>query len=98
MLRLAACLANERGLGVCCPVHDAFLIEAGAGDIEAETARMRGAMREASELVLPGFPLKTDAKVVRHPDRFTDPRGECMWAIVASILDELEAGHARDAV
>lgn len=86
MMRLAACLATERGVGVCCPVHDAFLIEAPAADIEAETERMRDAMREASELVLPGFPLKTDAKIVRHPDRYTDPRGERMWSAVNVIL------------
>jgi hypothetical protein len=30
MMRLAACLATERGIQVCCPVHDAFLIEANA--------------------------------------------------------------------
>src|SRR5436305_4396749 len=74
MMRLAACLATERGVGVCCPVHDAFLIEAPSEAIEVETERMREAMREASELVLPGFPLRTDAKVVRHPDRYPDDR------------------------
>ncbi len=96
MMRLAACLATERGVTVCCPVHDAFLIEAGADAIDAETGRMRDAMREASELVLPGFPLKTDAKVVRHPDRYADPRGERMWAAVwrtLADLDEPGCGH-----
>jgi hypothetical protein len=86
MMRLAACLATERGIGVCCPVHDAFLIEAGADEIGAETARMQDAMREESELVLPGFPLKTDAKIVRYPDRYTDPRGERMWNAVGRIV------------
>jgi hypothetical protein len=90
MMRLAACLATERGVGVCCPVHDAFLIEAPAGEIETETGRMQAAMREASELVLPGFPLKTDAKIVRHPDRYTDPRGERMWGAVGRILADLD--------
>jgi hypothetical protein len=90
MMRLAACLATERGVGVCCPVHDAFLVETSADDIEAETERMRDAMREASELVLPGFPLKTDAKVVRHPDRYSDPRGERMWGAVGRILADLD--------
>src|SRR5262249_58753473 len=89
MMRLAACLATERGIGVCCPVHDAFLIEARADAIEVETERMREAMREASELVLPGFPLKTDAKIVRHPARYSDPRAERMWAAVGRILDVL---------
>lgn len=86
MMRLAACLATERGVGVCCPVHDAFLVEADADAIDAETSRMQGAMREASELVLPGFPLRTDAKVVRHPDRYSDDRGKQMWETVQGIL------------
>jgi hypothetical protein len=93
MMRLAACLATERGIGVCCPVHDAFLIEAAEADIDAETERMRHAMQEASELVLPGFPLKSEAKVVRYPDRYSDPRGERMWAAVWRILGELETSE-----
>jgi hypothetical protein len=96
MMRLAASLATERGIGVCCPVHDAFLIEAAEDEIEAETEGMQAAMSEASELVLPDFPLKTEAKVVRYPDRYADPRGAWMWGAVCGILDELDAeelGH-----
>jgi DNA polymerase family A len=91
MMRLAACLATERGLTVCAPVHDAFLIESSAERIESDTAMMHRAMRDASEVVLPGFPLKTDAKIVRHPDRYSDPRGECMWAAVTRLLDDRSA-------
>lgn len=90
MMRLAAMLATERGIAVCCPVHDAFLIEAAAHDIDAETKRMRDAMCEASLVVLPGFPLRTDAKIVRHPDRYTDERGRRMWETVLAILDKVE--------
>lgn len=89
MMRLAACLATEHGIGVCCPIHDAFLIEADADDLELETQRMQDAMREASEIVLPGFPLRTDAKLVRYPDRFIDDRGRLMWETVTGILDEI---------
>jgi hypothetical protein len=89
MMRLAACLATERGIGVCCPIHDAFLIEGDLDALEVEAARMQHAMREASELVLPGFPLRTDVKFVRHPDRYTDDRGRVMWETVSSILDEI---------
>ncbi|MBY0459805.1 MAG: hypothetical protein K2V38_21005, partial [Gemmataceae bacterium] len=96
MMRLAACLATERGIGVCCPVHDAFLIEADAADIDGEVGRMQDAMREASEAVLPGFPLKTDAKVVRHPGRYADPRGETMWAAVAAVLADLQRADAAE--
>ncbi|QDU22107.1 DNA polymerase [Urbifossiella limnaea] len=95
MMRLAACLATERGLAVCCPVHDAFLIEAPDDRAEDETERMRDAMREASELVLPGFPLRTDAKIVRHPDRWTDARGARMWGLVCGLLAELGADPTR---
>lgn len=90
MMRLAACLATERGIGVCCPIHDAFLIEAGADELEAEAARMQAAMREASELVLPGFPLRTDVKFVRHPDRYSDERGRGMWEKVMGLVDGCE--------
>src|SRR6516162_1196229 len=86
MLRLATILATERGVKVCALIHDALLIEGTADGIGAEAAKASRAMREASELVLPGFPLRTDAKVVRHPDRYTDPRGKQMWERVEGLL------------
>ncbi len=91
MMRLAACLATERGVEVCCPVHDAFLIEADDDRIDIDTTRMQVAMRDASELVLPGFPLKTDAKIVRYPDRYSDPRGEKLWAVVQALLADVHS-------
>src|SRR5262249_55649926 len=95
MLRLACCLATERGILVCAPVHDALLVEGPADAIEGTGAETQGAMREASELVLPGFPLRTDAKVVRHPDRYMDERGQRMWATVSALLDDLEPAEQR---
>jgi hypothetical protein len=89
MMRLAACLATERGVGVCCPVHDAFLIEAPADELDHEADRMRTAMREASEMVLPGFPLRTDVKFVRALERYSDDRGRMMWATANELLDEI---------
>jgi hypothetical protein len=87
MMRLAACLATERGIGVCAPVHDAFLIEAAADEIKADAIWMQEAMREASELVLPSFPLRSEVKVVLHPDRYADPRGERFWGLIRGLLD-----------
>lgn len=89
MLRLACCLATEAGVRICAPVHDAVLIEAAAEQIEAEVERMQGFMREASEIVLSGFPLRTDAKIIRHPDRYIDPRGTAMWETVYKLLASL---------
>src|SRR6516164_1859214 len=39
MLRLACCLAIERGIKVCAPVHDAVLVEGPADGIDAVVAR-----------------------------------------------------------
>jgi DNA polymerase I-like protein with 3'-5' exonuclease and polymerase domains len=82
MMRVACIMATERGVNVCCPVHDALLVEGAAGDIDEVVRQTQDAMRRASEVILPGFPLKTDAKIVRYPDRYTDPRGVKMWGLV----------------
>jgi DNA polymerase I-like protein with 3'-5' exonuclease and polymerase domains len=87
MLRLACCLATERGIHVCAPVHDALLIEADADAIDGAVAETQTAMREAGELVLAGFPLRTDAKVVRHPERYADDRGRRMWETVWGLIE-----------
>ena len=86
MLRLACCLLTERGIRVCAPIHDAVLIEADIDDIDNTVARAQNAMREASETVLDGFPLRTDVHVVRYPDRYMDKRGQRMWDTVMEIL------------
>ena len=88
MMRLAACLATERGVKVCCPVHDAFLIEARIEEIDHAVVMMQEIMKEASEIVLGGFSLESDAKIVCHPDRYSDPRGEQVWNMVMEILKE----------
>jgi DNA polymerase I len=56
MLRLACCLATERGIEVCAPIHDAVLICAPLERLDADVVRMQDAMREASRVVLGGFP------------------------------------------
>ncbi len=91
MLRLACCLAVERGIQVCAPVHDAVLVEAGANDIEQVVMDTQAAMAEASRVVLGGFELRSDAKIIRHPERYSDPRGKRMWNTVIEILKDLES-------
>jgi hypothetical protein len=88
MLRLACCLATERGIEVCAPVHDAILIVAPADRIDADVARARAAMAEASRVVLAGFELETEAKVVAWPDHYMDPRGARMWTEVWRLIAE----------
>lgn len=48
-------------------------------------------MRRASRIVLNATPdgtieLRTDAAIVRYPDRFMDPRGVAVWERVMEIL------------
>ena len=84
MLRLACCLATERGIRVCAPVHDAILINAPLDEFDVAVAAAQAAMEEASAIVLDGFRLRSDAKIVRYPDRYMDERGKTMWGTVQS--------------
>jgi hypothetical protein len=86
LLRLACCLATERGIDVCAPVHDALLVEGPVDEIDAVVATTRSAMAEASRTVLDGLEIGTDAEVVRWPDRYADPRGTVMWDRVTELL------------
>jgi DNA polymerase-1 len=83
MLRLAVMGMMERGVEVCCPVHDALLIQAPAGKIEHAVAEARAAMGEASALLLDGYTLRTDDH--RYLDRFEDKDGNDMWEKISAI-------------
>jgi hypothetical protein len=90
MLRLACCLATERGIDVCAPIHDALLVEGDLDAIDDVVSGTQAAMREASGIVLGGFELRTDAKIFRHPYRYVDPRGERFWDTIMGLLPETE--------
>jgi DNA polymerase-1 len=91
MLRIACCLATERGIEVCAPVHDAVLICAPLDRLDAAIATTRAAMAEASRAVLDGFELRSDVSITRYPDRYMDPRGAVMWERVMRLLRAPEA-------
>jgi DNA polymerase-1 len=91
MLRIACCLATERGIEVCAPVHDAVLICAPLDLLDAAIATTRAAMAEASRAVLDGFELRSDVSITRYPDRYMDPRGAVMWERVMRLLRAPEA-------
>ena len=95
MMRLAACLATERGVEVCAPVHDAFLICAPLDRLGEDVAAMRAAMAEASRIVLGGFELGTDVSVTRWPNRYMDSRGRVMWDRVTNLLLRADLRHAH---
>lgn len=47
-------------------------------------------MAKASRDVLDGFEIRTEAKCVRWPGRYTDPRGTVMWERIVGLLNRLE--------
>jgi DNA polymerase I len=88
MLRIASCLATERGVTVCAPIHDALLIEAGTEDAGSMIKITQEAMSDASAAVLDGMELESEPEVVSWPARYSDKRGQVMWDLVTSLLAE----------
>ena len=96
MLRLACCLATENGISVCAPNHDALLIEAPIYEIDHAVARAQQFMAEASVTVLDGFELRTDVRIIRAPDRWTEQSGQSIWSAVQKALSpQTEPVHER---
>jgi hypothetical protein len=94
MLRLSCIFATERGVEICAPVHDALVICAPLDQLEADIATTRAAMAEASRLVLAGFEIRTDVKIVGHPGRYFDKRGAVMWERIMKLVEQRRAKAA----
>ena len=91
MMRLACCDLTEQGIVVCCPVHDALMVEADIDEIDKVVQLTQVAMERASELVLgPGKVTRTDAQIVRYPDRYVDKGGAVMWQRVMVQLEKVD--------
>jgi hypothetical protein len=93
MLRLACCLALERGVAVLAPVHDALLIEAPAESISLAIEITRKAMDDASGLVLEDFRLRTEAQPITYPERFEDKRGQQIWETLVKLIGRSDEGE-----
>jgi DNA polymerase-1 len=85
MMRIAAVGATEAGIEVCAPVHDAFLIAAPLERLDEDVAHMRELMSGAGEAVA-GINIRTDATIIRYPDRYMDDRGIEMWNRVVELV------------
>lgn len=88
ILRLAACLAIDRGVKICAPIHDAFLIEAPLNKLDEAIMLTQQAMEDASSIVLDGFKLRSDVKVFKYPERYEDERGTKMWNTILDLIKE----------
>jgi DNA polymerase-1 len=84
---LCAVSGIERGIEIAAPVHDAFLVVAPLDKLSADVAAIHTAMAEAPGIVLDGFELRSDAKLIPYPDRFMDEsRGRAMWERVMRLI------------
>ena len=100
ILRVASILATRHGVRLLAPVHDAVLIEAPIERIEADVALMREIMRRASRIVFNAdadrpHELRTDVKIVRHPERYSDKRGAEVWKHVFGLFPAEQARRRK---
>ena len=102
ILRIACIMMHRLGIRLLAPIHDAVLIEAPIEQIEADGALTQECMRRASRVVLNPtadgtIELRTDAKIVRYPERYTDKRGTAVWDRVLGLLAEHEQKEMKRA-
>jgi DNA polymerase-1 len=90
MLRIACIAATEAGISVCCPVHDALLVEGSVDQIEEIAAATCRIMERAGQAVTGGLVVRAESKIIRWPDRYSDPRGTGVWGKAMSALADLE--------
>jgi hypothetical protein len=91
LLRIACILMVENGITLCAPVHDAVLIQASDDLIEEHVAIGQTCMRLASQKMLSGFALSSEAVIIRHPQRFLDDGATEFWQRVITILQAVQA-------
>jgi DNA polymerase I len=90
ILRVATILMLEEGVSLCAMVHDAVLIEDSIENIEKTVEVVKSCWRKASEVVLDGFTLDADAKIIKHPEVFRE--GVEMWRLLLQLNQEAEEG------
>jgi DNA polymerase I len=95
ILRLAVVWATRHELRLIAPVHDALVLEAPLERIDRGVSHLQEIMRRASRVVLNAtaggtVELRTDATIVRYPDRYSDKRGEAIWRRVLDLLADQE--------
>jgi hypothetical protein len=92
ILRMACVLLDRNGVDVVGPVHDAVLLECPADDADNVAKKAVAVMEQASSYVLgERRVVRVDYDIIRHPDRYSDPRGVETWNRVTRLLDEMDA-------
>jgi DNA polymerase-1 len=90
MLRLACCLAVDRGIPIIAPVHDAIMIEGPVDLLKDISAEMTRCMTEASQHVLGGPTVRVDGKSLPYPERYVDGRNQELWTKTIELLTKIK--------
>jgi hypothetical protein len=85
LMRAVSIELLKAGVRLIAQVHDAFVIESDAGDIEADSQKTREVVAKVSEAVF-GRPLKSEAKIVRYPERYIDDEAGEMLKTFDKVL------------
>jgi hypothetical protein len=89
---MASVLLERNGLEIVGPVHDAVLLECSVDDADNVAKKAVAVMEQASSYVLGEQRIvRVDYEIIRHPDRYSDPRGVETWNRVTRLLDEMDA-------
>lgn len=80
IMRLATIYIIDNELELCAIIHDAFMILSPANRIDDDMLTLSECMRRASRVVLRGFELRLDPKVILYPQRYeADKRSRQQW-------------------
>jgi DNA polymerase I-like protein with 3'-5' exonuclease and polymerase domains len=90
ILHVACLLADRRGIQIVAPIHDAFLAEGPANEVEELSRELDQLMGDAAAVVLRGYRLPTDCQIVKPGEHYEDERGAAMWRTVTRLVAKLE--------
>ena len=90
-MRIATIYIIDNRLELCAIIHDAFMILSPADGIDDDMLSLSECMRPASRVVLRGFELRLDPKVILHPHRYeADERSRQQWDDLLSRATQRE--------
>ena len=90
LLRIACILMVENDITLCAPVHDAVLIQSTDELIQEHVAIAQACMSLASQKMLSGFALSSDAEILSYPQRFLEDGAAEFWENVMQILQTIQ--------
>jgi hypothetical protein len=101
MMRYAAIRATESNILVCCPIHDAFLVEASIEEIRDVEATMCRIMGDVSEIVLgTGYRIEVrpdpseEPKIFEWPKPYSEKRGLELFNTLLTEVTRVECNTA----